>query len=188
MKMTLKKICYMSMFIALGVTLGFSLVTIPNIELMTATLFLSGYLLGIREGFLTGMITEAVFSLINPIGTAAPPLFLAQTMSMGLAGLIGGLCFHMRPDRLQVLYRCLSFGFAGFFITLMFAVLTNLGYILTIGFTWEKFIAGLLTGFPFIFTHILSNTIIFIIILPPVFQLAAKHRWFLLKPVQKGSS
>lgn len=178
----------MSLFIAMGVTFGFSLVHIPNIEMMTVTIFISGYLLGVKEGLLVGILAEGLFSLLNPLGMAAPPLFVAQTISMGLTGICGGLLHKISPAKPITWQHYIGFGFAGALLTLMFAGFTNFGYTLTIGFTWGKFLAGFIAGFPFIVIHILSNTAIFTLLLPSLLQLTIKHGWFIPNPMQKGNA
>jgi len=178
----------MSLFIAMGVTFGFSLVHIPNIELMTVTIFISGYLLGTKEGLLIGILAEGLFSLLNPLGMAAPPLFMAQTISMGLTGICGGLFHKISPAITNTWQHYISFGSIGAFLTLLFAGFTNFGYTLTIGFSWGKFLAGFIAGFPFIIIHILSNTAIFTLLLPSLLHLTIKHGWFVLNPVQKGNA
>ena len=178
----------MSLFIAMGVTFGFSLVHIPNIEMMTATIFISGYLLGIKEGLLVGILAEALFSLLNPLGMAAPPLFAAQTISMGLTGVCGGLFNKISIIKPNTWQHYLGFGFAGSLLTLIFATFTNFGYTLTIGFSWDKFLAGFIAGFPFIVIHIVSNTAIFTLLLPSLLQLTIKHGWFILNPMQKRNA
>jgi energy-coupling factor transport system substrate-specific component len=185
MKPSLKKTCAMGMFISLGVTLGFAMAHIPNVELMTATLFLSGYFLGAREGLLMGMITMAIYSLLNPWGLAIPPLFFSQIIGMGLTGLLGGLFRRIISDRSILWYHYLFFGLAGAFTTLLYDGLTNLGYVVTINFSWQKFIAGFITGSSFILIHILSNTAIFILVVPALLTHGRRHEWFSL---QKGIS
>lgn len=173
----------MGMFVALGVTLGFALAHIPNIEMLTATIFLAGYFCGIQEGLLIGMLTMAIFSLLNPMGFAIPPLFFSQIIGMGLTGVFGGLLRRIISNSPIIWYHHLLFGLAGAFTTLLYTVLTNLGYCLTIGFSWKIFIAGFITGSSFIVIHILSNTAIFIFIVPVLLHLSDRYR---RQSIQRG--
>jgi len=73
--------------------MGFSLMFIPNIELITVMVFLSGIYLGIGWGALVGFTAMAIYSGLNPMGSGLsfPPLFLMQITGMAFAGIIGGL-------------------------------------------------------------------------------------------------
>ena len=92
----LTKLVRAAMFAALAVGLGYSLMLVPNIELITVIIFLSGLTLGIRWGILVGAVSEFIFSAMNPLGSSLmfPPLIAAQIISMIIVGLSGGL---LRP-------------------------------------------------------------------------------------------
>ena len=81
----------MAAFVAITVVLGYVFAFIPNVELVTASIFLSGYLLGSKKGVLIGIVAEFLFSLLNPYGAANPPLLLAQLIAMAIVGYSGGL-------------------------------------------------------------------------------------------------
>ena len=72
----LTKLVRAAMFAALAVGLGYSLMLVPNIELITVIIFLSGLTLGIRWGILVGAVSEFIFSAMNPLGSSLmfPPL------------------------------------------------------------------------------------------------------------------
>ncbi len=92
----LTKLVRAAMFAALAVGLGYSLMLVPNVELITVIIFLSGLTLGIRWGILVGAVSEFIFSAMNPLGSSLmfPPLIAAQIISMIIVGLAGGL---LRP-------------------------------------------------------------------------------------------
>ena len=164
----------MGIFIALGVSLGFALITVPNVELITATVFISGYLMGIKEGAVVGCLTEALYSLLNPLGMAAPPLLIAQVLSMGIAGSVGGV-LRMHRTQPQWMHH-LQLGLAGFALTAMFAVLTTLSFIFFIEFSQRTLIGSFVYGFGFYAVHILSNTLIFLSIVPTIIRVSEKAR------------
>lgn len=166
MSQYLHKNIYSATFIAIGVGLGFSFASIPNVEMVTATIFISGYFLGIKRGILIGIITEALYSGLNPYGMAAPPLFLAQIFSMGLAGAAGGITGQFKIGKKPA--HCFFFGFIGFALTVQFAILTTLSFVLLIDYSWEKMLGSFLYGLYFYAMHILTNVVIFTLIVPAV--------------------
>jgi len=154
----------MSLFVALGVGLGFVLMTIPNVELISTTIFISGYILGIREGIIVGILTEGLYSLLNPMGMAAPPLFIALVFAMGCTGLLGGLYRKIQFKNKPLFH--LGFGLAGLAATVNFSLWTTFSYVLIIGLTFNNLLTALKSGIVFSALHIVSNTIIFSTIVP----------------------
>ena len=69
--MDLNKLVRASIFTALAIGLGFSLLMIPNIELITVIVFLSGLTLGIGWGILVGGTAELIFSVLNPFASGS---------------------------------------------------------------------------------------------------------------------
>lgn len=174
----------MGIFIALGVSLGFALINIPNVELITATVFVAGYLIGTKEGMLVGFLTEAFYSLLNPLGMAALPLFIAQVLSMGIAGLMGGILAKQKSRRSGMVYY-LQLGLAGFLITALFALLTTLSFVLLINFSLNKLAASFIYGLGFYIVHILTNIVIFMTLVPTIINAAGKTGWFFYLPVKE---
>ena len=132
---------------------------VPNVELMTLTVFISGIFTGPRYGALTGFLSIIIFSLFNPYGPALPPLLAAQVAGFTLAGAAGGL---MRGILRQG--GMITAALSGFFITLFYDILTTLASAY-IAFGSENFIDGLIgffaaSGF-FILVHTGINTLIF---------------------------
>ena len=162
-------------FTALGVALGFALFNIPNIELVSATIFISGYILGARSGAITGLLTESFFSIFNPLGMAAPPLFIAQVVSMILIGLGGAFVRNLRIKQWQV---PIATGSAGFLLTSVFSVLTTLSFVFFIGLDKTGRVAAIISGLGFYTLHIVFNTIIFSTIVPVIITTALKTRLF----------
>jgi len=170
MNSIVKKISLLGVFVSLGVTLGYGFSYIPNIELVTATVFISGFLLGIRAGFLVGLLTESIYSLFNPYGAAAPPLFIAQVVSMSITGMMGGI---IGKGNMGFKKRDLIiFGLAGLVSTLIFASLTTLSFLIFTGLSLKKLLG---IGLGFYITHIVSNTIIFILIVPLILKVLRKR-------------
>ena len=62
------RIALISTFSALCIVIGYLLATIPNIELFTLTIFLSGFTLGKRDGMIIGIFSSFIFCFFNPFG------------------------------------------------------------------------------------------------------------------------
>ncbi|HEX9935057.1 MAG TPA: ECF transporter S component [bacterium] len=159
-----------ALFTALGVGLGFSLTAVPNVELVTATIFLAGFILGPAKGLAVGAATECLYSLLNPYGLAAPPLLAAQVLSMAVTGLAGGLFWKKRP--LKGRFLPLRLGLTGFVCTLLFDVLTTLSFIPINHFTGKQLAASVALGAWFYVVHLTGNTGIFSVLLPAVIRRA----------------
>jgi hypothetical protein len=158
------------MFIALAVSLGFVLSRIPNIELMTATVFLSGFLLGSKKGLAVGFLAEGIYSLLNPYGMAPPPLFAAQAVSMGFSGLAGGWLGSRHPENAPFFaFKC---ALAGFFCTLFFDALTTLSFVPINHFNAKQLAASALFGVWFYAAHLASNLTIFAVLVPGLIKTA----------------
>lgn len=158
-----REIILMAIFIALAVAGGFFLAQFPNIELVTAIIFLSGMLLGSKRGAFIGAVAEFLYSFFNPYGMAAPPLLLAQISSMALTGAAGGVMqkfFRQHQPPIGLL------GFTGFFLTFIFDLLTTLSFTLFVGTGLPGFITAITFGLYFYIAHQISNGMIFAVLLP----------------------
>jgi uncharacterized membrane protein len=168
------RIIQTALFIALSVVLGFLLAGVPNIELMTVTVFLSGVILGSVRGALVGAVSILIYSALNPYGPPPPQLLAAQVIGYALAGSSGGLLRGalMRMGRRAVLLSAS----AGALITMAYDVLTTAATALIAlgpaGFSeglWGFFVAGSF----FVAVHVLSNTAVFSVAVVPILMAVA---------------
>jgi hypothetical protein len=166
MRMPVQTLSAMAVFSALGVALGFALMTIPNVELVTATIFISGYTLGPARGFWVGIVTEGLFSGLHPLGAPAPPLFAAQVLSMAAAGALGGFLGKRRP--VLSLRRVLGLGACGLACSLLFACSTSFAYAWTASISRAQLLKTVAAGGAFYLVHMVSNAIIFSTVVPTV--------------------
>jgi len=152
--------------IALAVTMGYLLAPVPNVELMSATLFISGALLGAPAGAGTGASAALIFSLLNPMGTAAPPLLLAQMSGMAIIGATGGLAAGLRAAGRR---RSLLFGCIGITVTLLYDLLTTLSFApFVAGGDPAAWLALFAAGAPFYLIHLSVNGMVFALLVPLV--------------------
>ena len=162
-----------ALFTALSVALGFLLAAVPNVELMTLSVFLAGIFCGPRAGILVGVVSESLFSLLNPLGPALPPLFAAQLVGFGLVGLAGGLLGpRLRPGRSGAV---VASALAGFALTLVYDTLTNAATAL-IALGPRRMAEGLggifAAGALFMGIHVGVNTAVFAAAVVPVLRVA----------------
>lgn len=168
----MRVLVFISLFSAAAVALGLILLPIPNLELVTSTFYLSGYFLGARNGVVAAVIGELLYSLLNPLGTATPPLLAAQILGMALAACAGALTEkyekhrRMTSDLPYCFRRIFLYSLCGFSITIIFDLLTTLSFLLFAGLSGAKLLASLVYGLYFYLTHILLNTLIFALVLP----------------------
>lgn len=164
------------MLAAMAVAVGYLFLPVPNLELVTAVIFIAGYILGPSLGLVVGLVAELMFSLFNPYGVAAPPLLIAQVTSMGVTGWAGGALKKILP-RNNTLFRLVVLGVCGLILTLLFDTLTTLSFVLFISGVnsikvWSAFIAGM----GFYILHIISNTMIFITGVPAMLVFVEKWK------------
>jgi len=167
---TVQKITRAAFLTAVCVVLGYIFIAVPNLEMITAGIFISGVLLGPGYGIIIGCIAETIFSLFNPMGAPLPPVLAAQTVSMALVGLAGGLCSRIFINvdffKRSNLLKHFLLAFLGITLTLVFDLLTNLSFVYIAGITGKPLFLYLLAGLAFSVFHIASNTLIFTLIVP----------------------
>ncbi len=168
----IKRVAQAGIFTALAVSLGYLLFFIPNIELISATIFASSWLFGSLVGVIVGGISFAIFSIFNPLGASLPPLFIAQVFGGMLIG-VAGSAFKIMLSSLPFYLRAIVLGIGAGLLTLIYDVITNIGGF--IAFTTEKtFLAYLASGIVFSLLHIISNVLIFSILLFPILNKVEK--------------
>jgi hypothetical protein len=166
------------LLVAVTVALGAALAGVPNVELMTITVFISGFLLGHRLGAFVGGAAMALHSVFNPLGAALPPLLAAQIMAFAVVGATGAL---VGPALSGVRRRYVAMpaaGVVGLVLTLFYQVLSNTGAFLAI--TGEnapsnlfKFIAA---GIAFTAMHLVWNTALFFVAAIPAMRVLTRYR------------
>ncbi len=171
----------MSTFSALAIVLGYLLAPFLNIELFTLTIFLSGFILGKRDGMIVGFLSSLIFCFFNPFG-ALLPLLAFQLIHYSLTGLFGAITnellrkrsFFKVDDDLYVFPVMFIFGTLGAMITISFQFFISLVDVLYRFGTMDEFVPYIIIGIPATITHIIGNTLGFIFILPGLIQLVHK--------------
>jgi len=174
-----KKLALMGMLIALSIVLKIPLLSVPNVEFFTFLIFSSGYLLGMMEGCLVGVISISIYTtLVTPYGLPPLPIAFAQIFSMALIGIAGGLAFKLNPissartSPFGSFFPFLIMGIWGSILTIIYDLFTNLASALVIG----QFLPVMVSAIPFALIHLLSNLIIFMILSPLLLRLSGIPR------------
>lgn len=164
-----RKLFIAAMMTALAVTLGYLFLSVPNVELLTATVFISGYILGPVTGAVVGAVAELIYSGLNPMGMPMPNLLLAQILGMAFAGLAGGFLRARNWFENSVVKKTIVFALAGFLVTLIFDVLTTLSFSIVMAEgDVKKIVSSFFFGMSFYFIHLAVNTAIFATFVPLV--------------------
>jgi hypothetical protein len=157
--------------VAAGLT-GVYAETIPNLEVLTLVVFLSGVLLGARDGALVGTLTMVVYSLLNPYGAVHPLVTLAQVAGEALAGVAGGIGARAGLERLAVPVRAAALGALAVLLTAVFDLLTNAAT----GVVFGQVRLTLIGGIPFALWHIGWNVVLFVTLGTPLVGVFAHYR------------
>jgi uncharacterized membrane protein len=166
-----RRIIQTGLFVALVVVLGFLLAEVPNVELMTVSVFLSGVILGIGSGIVVGFLSILFYSLFNPYGPPLPPLVLAQIIGFAIIGSAGGILRKRLTLKGKAPY--LFSALAGLLLTLIYDSLTTVATAV-VALGAGGFVEGLagffVAGALFIIVHTFSNTIVFAVTAVPVLR------------------
>ena len=154
--------------------MGYLFLLIPNVEMITATVFIAGTVVGPLWGLAVGALSEFIYSFFNPYGAAMPPLLVAQVLSFGLIGLVGGLFGQLTFRSLTA--KLVLLGLCGLLLTLVFDILTTLSFTLFVaGTDWNKILTTFSVGISFYATHALINTLIFVTIVPIILKAIERY-------------
>ena len=126
---------------------------VPNVEGITALLFVSGWVLGVKRGVIASVIASLLYFGLNPQGTF-PPTLVAQILGMTTAPIAGGLLRNnelMKPMDRMILaiadlivtlwFRWLIFAIASLIVMLWFdrMILGITALIIKLWFDWMIF-------------------------------------------------
>lgn len=160
-----------SIFIALAVALGHLLAYVPNVELITFTVFASGVALGRWRGAAVGGAAMAIYSGLSPFGSglAIPPLFAAQVAAAALTGFAGGATARVWSDpRRRGWPRVASGAALGFAITLIYQCAVIGGLAVAMPEFRTGVLAAIAANAFFSGVHLVVNTVVFSVLGPAV--------------------
>jgi uncharacterized membrane protein len=151
-----------AIFAALCYVTMLPLVGFYNVFLTLFICFTAGVLLGAGWGFLTGVIGMFLCSYFNPLGAALPPIMLAQMIGAGVSGLLGGVVGKRIPTGDYSFAHFALMGAMGFVTALMYHLIVDV----VDAWLWRPFWVRLQLGLISSLVTIVSNVVIFIVLLP----------------------
>ncbi|MDP6340278.1 MAG: hypothetical protein QF842_08175 [Candidatus Marinimicrobia bacterium] len=159
-----------SIFCALAVGMGFSLMLVPNVELITVIVFLSGLTLSTGWGALVGITAIFIYSGLNPMGSGLsfPPLFIMQILGMAITGAVGGFVRPVLFKKEFNVAALIILALLGFTLTLIYDVFTLISYPISAGLGMTGVMAALVKGLGFTILHEISNAVVFVVAVPAV--------------------
>lgn len=162
-----RKVSITAIFASMAIASAYASSIIPNVELMSFMVFISGYIYGSCIGTLVGFIAMSIYAMWNPWGGPVPPIFVAQVGCMALIGAVGGIANKILNMPNSSSEKMLEAAALGGVLTIVYDLVTNYAYAIAFGLA-RQFIFVLIAGAWFSLVHVISNTLIFGILLAPV--------------------
>jgi hypothetical protein len=170
-----KRTALIACLAALCIGTNYALLALPNVKLMDAVVFTTGFFFGVTQGTAVAAIAWLVYGTLNPLGISVPVL-LAVVPSEAIYALAGGLLRRTAtgdPSGKTSVERSIVFGAAGLFSTLAYDLITNaVSGLLSYNSVWM----GLLTmnfPIPLGIMHEASNLVFFAVLTPVLLRLLA---------------
>ena len=173
------RIAMTSIFIALSIVLGYMLIYLPNIELITVMIFLSGFILGKKEGIVVGAFSSFIFCFLNPMGSSQLPLLIVQVVYYSLVGLTGAFTsgflekksFFNSRDDLYIYQVMVIFAALGGVLTAIYSVFSEMAGYVQISAPGVPFLVYFMIGVPWTILHVVGNILGFVFVLPGLIQI-----------------
>lgn len=155
-----KKTSLIMVIVAACIGSNYALIGIANFKVMDLLVFVSGFVFGPLIGASVGALTWVVYGVLNPYGFI-PQIWIATMLSETIYGVMGGLLARRvsSTDLLnnRMVLRAL-FGAAGFLLTFLYDLVTNVAFALTFSI---PIIAAIIAGAPLAIIHEVCNMLLF---------------------------
>ncbi|MHA1798883.1 MAG: hypothetical protein ACTSVY_10605 [Candidatus Helarchaeota archaeon] len=160
------RVALISILVAIGIGGSYALLGIPNVEILTFVIFLSGFLYGCRIGTIVGTISEAIFAGFNPYGVAPLVTYLALIIAFAVIGFFGGLMGNNTKDLEITSWNIYKFATTGAVLTFFFDIFTALSWVIVT--PGMSLYLTLILQVPFTIIHVVSNMLLFGLVMIPV--------------------
>jgi hypothetical protein len=167
-----RRISIIAIMTSLALFGNYLLVALPNIELGSVILFFTAYIFGLHISVWCTLIMSIIFATINPWGGFIFPIWFAQTMGWLYMVSFGAIMGMKKPEQISSLDSSKSFAATGAYLTIFFDLVTNLG------FAWASeipYIIVLITGLPLMIVHVISNAMLFSLVVPRLHYIFNYH-------------
>jgi len=160
------RIALISIMVAIGIGGSYALVALPNIEILSLIIFITGYLYGWKVGTVVGAVSEAIFAGFNPMGVAPLVTYGTLIAAFTLIGFIGGLLGRNNKELKINSWNMYKFAIIGGILTLIFDLTTALSWIVVV--PGVSIYLTLIMQVPFTIIHVVSNIFLFGLVGIPV--------------------
>ena len=162
-----KKISVVVMMTAACIGSNYAMLGVLNVKFMDVLVFITGLAFGSSMGMSVGLLSWAIYGLINPYGVVLPILVATATME-SVYGLVGGLLgrqegkiIHSNP-----IVAGIQYAIVGLVLTLTYDLVTNVVFAVVFGINLSIALIG---GIPFTLVHAISNVGLFFVgVLPAI--------------------
>lgn len=150
---------------ALAVSTNYALVSVPNVKIMDLICFVGGFMLGPFAGASIGVLSWLIYGILNPHGFALQ-VWVATMFSEAIYGVAGGLLRRANMNlNNKSLRHSIFLGNLGFFLTLIYDVITNIAYAHVFG---QNILVAMAIGAPYTLLHEISNALLFSLCFMPL--------------------
>jgi hypothetical protein len=162
-------------FSALSLATNYAMISIPNVKLMDALVFIAAFLFGVDVGLGTAIVSWGVYGYVNPYGQDPFPLILfivvGECFYAFAAGLLKKTSFghDVMEGGASLARSSIVFGIVGVTATFGYDIITNFAtYLFLASSLYQALVIGIITGVPFAIVHELSNFVFFSAVAPGV--------------------
>ncbi len=148
---------------ALALVGNYVVVFIPSVELGTTILFITAYVFGYMMAVWSLLIMSIIYGTINPWGGFIPQIWISQVVGWLYVVAAGTISGNGGKRGGKILFGPRELGVIGIAVTLVFDIVTTIGYTITFS---VPFIFGLIGLIPFLIVHVLSNGFLFATVAP----------------------
>lgn len=159
-----KSLVLTALFGGLAYLANFFTLVITNLTPAFFIIFLAGYLLGFRWGFISGALGFFLIAYFNPLGLTLIPILIGQIVCGGIVGAGGGLARKIFPVIVKDWRTYIIYALWGLILPGFYMVAVSLIDAFMYGPFRERFLVGL----SFSILTFISNMIIFPVLTPVI--------------------
>jgi uncharacterized membrane protein len=159
---TPRRIARVAIFSALIYVFSYATLYLPNIKVIFFVIFSAGFLWGSISGALVGALGMGMWSMFNPYGPAAFPIFLAQVAGAAACGPVGSLLSKCHWHAMHRNMLVIALAGCSIICTILFFLPVNVVDAWVYQPFWPRFISAL----PWTLISLVSNIFIFPLLFP----------------------
>lgn len=170
------RVALIAIITAMGIGCSYAISFIPNVEILTVTIFTTSFLFGIPIGCCIAAVSSLIYHSFNPWGVAPLPTLIVLTVLYVIIAALGGLMgmLYKKYSKMDFQYSpwtIYKFAIIGASLTLLFDIisaLTIIFYVPDQAFNLAFLLTTYIMQIPFTLIHVVSNLILFGFVVPPV--------------------